>query len=137
MTGRAFIDTNVLVYAVGPASVKRQKAEALLLSAGEAVISSQVIGEFVNVCLKKQILPEEEVGPAAEDFMDVLRFEAVVEATIRRGLDVRERYGFSWWDSLIVAAALEAGCTELYSEDLQDDQVIEGRLRVINPFVLP
>ena len=137
MTGRAFVDTNVLVYAVGPASAKRQKAEALLLSVGDAVISSQVIAEFVNVCLKKQILPEKEIGPAAEDFMDVLRFEAVVETTIRRGLDVRERYGFSWWDSLIVAAALEAGCTELYSEDLQDGQVIEGRLRIINPFTAP
>ena len=135
MSGRAFIDTNVLVYAVGPASAKRQKAEALLLSLSEAVISAQVVSEFVNVCLKKQVLPENEVGSAAEDFMDVLRFETVEEATIRRALNVRETYGFSWWDSLIVAAALEAGCVDLYSEDLQDGQLIEGRLRIVNPFV--
>ncbi len=134
MSAKGFIDANVLIYAVGDAPKKRQQAEALLLSLSEAVASSQVIGEFVNVCLKKQILPEDEVRQAAEDFMEVLRFVLVTEATLRRGLDVRARYGFSWWDSLIVAAALEANVPVLYSEDLQDGQVIDGRLRIENPF---
>lgn len=71
MNGRAFIDTNVLIYAVGPASAKQQATEALLLSLSEAVISLQVVSEFVNVCLKKQALPADEVGQAAEDSMDV------------------------------------------------------------------
>ncbi len=135
MSGRAFIDSNVLIYAVGPASEKREKAEALLLGLSEAIISSQVVGEFVNVCLKKQVLPESEVRKAAEDFMEALSFRTVDEATLRRGLLVRERYGFSWWDSLIVAAALEAGCEVLYSEDLQDGQRIENRLRIENPLL--
>jgi predicted nucleic acid-binding protein len=90
----------------------------------------QVIGEFINECLKKHILLEEAVHAAAEDFMAVLRLAPVEEQTIRRGLKVRAQYGFSWWDSLIVAAALEFGYTSLYSEDLQDGQEIDRRLRI-------
>jgi predicted nucleic acid-binding protein len=134
MTGRAFVDTNVLVYAVGPASRKREQAEALLLSLEEAVVSPQVISEFVSVCLRKQVLPPAEVRQAAEDFMDVFRLEPLGEGTLRRGLAVRERYGLSWWDSLIVAAALEGDCDVLYSEDFQAGQVVEGRLRIESPF---
>jgi len=55
--------------------------------------------------------------------------------TIHAALDIRERYCFSWYDSLIVAAALEAGCDTLYSEDMQDSQEINGCLRIVNPFV--
>jgi predicted nucleic acid-binding protein len=55
--------------------------------------------------------------------------------TIHTALDIRERYSFPWYDSLIVATALEAGCDTLYSEDMQNGQEIEGRLRIINPFV--
>jgi predicted nucleic acid-binding protein len=56
-------------------------------------------------------------------------------ATIHTALDIRERYSFSWYDSLIVAAALEANCDTLYSEDMQNSQVINGRLSIVNPFV--
>ena len=61
--------------------------------------------------------------------------ELITLATVHVALEIRERYGFSWYDSLIVAAALESGCELLYSEDMQHGQVIEGRLRVINPFL--
>jgi len=61
--------------------------------------------------------------------------EIITLATVDKALDVRERYGFSWYDSLIVAAALVAGCQRLYSVDLQHNQLIEGQLRIVNPFV--
>jgi len=61
--------------------------------------------------------------------------EIITLATVHKALDVRERYGFSWYDSLIVAAALAAGCQRLYSEDMQHGQLIDGQLSVINPFV--
>lgn len=56
-------------------------------------------------------------------------------ATILRAIGVAQRYGFSWFDSLIVAAALECGCQTLYSEDLQHGQLLDTTLRVVNPFV--
>jgi len=54
--------------------------------------------------------------------------------TIHTALDIRERYNFSWYDSLILAAALEGGCDTLYSEDMQNGQEINGQLRIVNPF---
>ena len=61
--------------------------------------------------------------------------ELILPATMHRALDIAARYGFSWYDSLIVATALEAGCDTLYTEDLQHGQVIDNRLTVTNPFV--
>ena len=63
------------------------------------------------------------------------RVEVISLPTIHIALDILERYGFFWYDSLIVATALESGCDTLYSEDMQNGQLIEGRLRSINPFV--
>ena len=62
------------------------------------------------------------------------RVELIGVPTIHRALDVRQRYGFSWYDSLIVATAILANCETLFSEDLQSGQVIDGCLRVENPF---
>lgn len=135
MSGRAFVDTNVLIYAVGPASPKRKRAEALLRTLPEAVISSQIIAEFVNVCLKKQILSEQETAEAALDWMDVLDYVPITEVIVHEAFAIRSRYGFSWWDSLVVAAALESNCTILYTEDLQAGQVIKRTLRVETPFL--
>jgi predicted nucleic acid-binding protein len=61
--------------------------------------------------------------------------ELVTLPTVHVALDIRERYGFSWYDSLIVAAALESNCDLLYSEDMQHGQIIEGRLSIVNPFL--
>lgn len=62
------------------------------------------------------------------------RIEIISLTTIHKALDIRERYNFSWYDSLIVATALEVGCDILYSEDMQNGQEIEGRMSVVNPF---
>ena len=114
MNDRSFVDTNVLVYLFSDEPEKQQRANELLVSAPPEetlVISTQVIGEFVNVCLRRRLLSEAETA-----------------------MRLHERYGYAWWDSVLVATALEADCTILYSEDLQDGQVIEGRLRIVNPF---
>ncbi len=63
------------------------------------------------------------------------RVEIISLPTIQSALDVQDRYRFSWYDSLIIASALEAGCEFLYSEDMQNNQVIEGRLQIVNPFI--
>ena len=102
MNDRAFVDTNVLIYAVGPASLKRQTAETFLMRPLRQVISSQVAAEFVSVCRQKQILPPDEIPQAINDFMDVMEFVAITPGVIRRGLSVQASYGFSWWDSLII-----------------------------------
>lgn len=57
-----------------------------------------------------------------------------LKKTVRQAFDISSKHGFSHWDSLIIASALEAGCTTLYSEDLQNGQVINGKLKIQNPF---
>lgn len=132
MPGKTFIDTNIVIYALGPASHKAPLAAPLFV--GHPSISTQVLSETANVAAKRLALPVPEVRKLITTLEAICRVEIISLTTIHTALDIQERYGFSWYDSLIVATALEAGCHALYSEDMQNSQVIEGRLRIVNPF---
>jgi predicted nucleic acid-binding protein len=134
-----FIDTNVFVYLFDETNDrKRTIADRIVKTALEtrtARISHQVVQETLNVVTRK--LPSPMTAENAQRFLvQVLAPLWQIMPNIalyRRGLDVQARYGFSFYDSLIIAAALESGCTRLYSEDLQHGQQIEG-LIIENPF---
>ena len=100
------------------------------------VISSQVISEFVYVSIRKSLLERGEAFSLAKEFMDIFAFSMIKKSTIFKAFEVMCRYNFSYWDSLIVASALENDCSILYSEDLQHGQIIEDRLKILNPFNL-
>lgn len=137
MSGRAFLDTNVLVYAVDETeSEKRATARRLLGSVGERefVLSTQVLGEFYAVVTRKLDQPvPEAVASAVVDQLSLLPTvscdAALVKAAVRRSHSAQ----LSYWDALIVAAATAGGCERLLSEDLNDGQLI-GSVRVENPF---
>ena len=141
MSGRVFLDTNILIYGVdklGP-DRKRQIAASLVLSALEqrnGVISYQVVQEFFSTCLKKAIKPITQDG-MAEYLNSVLKPLLAVHSSIelfREGIDILHRHKLSWYDSLIVAAAVEAGCSVLYTEDMHHGAKICG-VRIENPFL--
>jgi predicted nucleic acid-binding protein len=133
MSGKAFLDSNVLVYVVGQADVRTETAEALLAAGG--VISVQVLNELANVSRKKLGLSWPEIHEALGAIRALCpRPLPLTTALHDAALRIAEEYGFSVYDGLIVAAALDAGCATLYSEDLQDGQLIDGRLTVRNPF---
>ena len=94
-----------------------------------------MLSETANVAAKRLALSAVEIRKLITTLASMCRVEIISLLTIHIALDILERYGFSWYDSLIVATALEAGCDTLYSEDMQNGQLIEGRLRIINPFV--
>ena len=139
MSGKAFfLDTNILIYTFGHTAIRKQEIATELLEdaiRGKGCISYQVIQEFLNVASRRLSPPLTEtqsqqylktvLAPLCEFYPDSDFF--------RRGLDIKERWRFSWYDSLIITAALECGCETLYSEDLQHKQKIES-LTVINPF---
>ena len=129
---KVFIDSNILLYLLSKDAKKADTAEAVLRAGG--AISVQVLNEITNVALKKLGMPWAEIN----QFLAVLRSLCAVEPltveTYDRGRAVAERYGLSVYDSMIVAAALIAGCTVLYSEDMQDGLVVDRQLRVANPF---
>jgi predicted nucleic acid-binding protein len=126
-----FADTNVLIYAFDDADErKHQIGQALFRSATRYLISTQVVGEFVNVALRKRLFTSSELELLVGTIESAFHVVPVTSDTFREALGVRGRYGFSWWDSVVVASALHAGCDVLLSEDLHDGQRIGGRLTV-------
>jgi predicted nucleic acid-binding protein len=130
-----FFDSNVLLYLLSSDEAKADRVETLLQKGG--VVSVQVLNEVAAVALRKQALSFGEL----QEFLATLReFCRAIPVTVgihERGLEVAERWRYSLYDSMIIAAALESGCRTLYSEDLQHKQVIDRRLNVINPFEIP
>ena len=133
MNDKGFFDTNVLVYVVGQEDERTALAEALV--AGGGGVSVQVLNELAPVARRKLGLTWEEVGEALAAIRVLC--PSPVPLTIETheaGLRIAAQYQFHIYDALVAAAALEAGCTTLYSEDLQDGQVIDGCLTIRNPF---
>ncbi len=134
-----FIDTNVFVYLFDETDDrKRIKAKEIVRTALEtrsARISHQVVQETLNVVTRK--LPAPMTVEKARQFLEQVLMPLwqimPSQALYRRGLEIQARYGFSFYDSLIVAAALESGCNRLFSEDMQHGQRVEG-LTIENPF---
>ena len=134
MSDRAFFDTNVLVYIVGQNGERTAKAEALVANGG--VVSVQVLNELAFVSQRKLGMSWEEIHSALAAIRDLCPSPIPLTLdTHDAGLRIAAKYGFSFYDALIAAAALEAQCTTLYSEDFQDGQRVEGRLTIRNPFV--
>ena len=130
-TGRSF-DTNVLLYAFTKGDLRWDAAQALLARGG--VVGVQTLNEFVSVAVRKLRMPWPEVLEAlhAIRVLCPLCVPLTIE-THDLALQLSGRYRYHIYDSLLIAAALQASCTTLYSEDMHDGQVIEG-LTIRNPF---
>jgi len=139
MPARYFLDTNVFVYCFDRRDRRKQaRAESLVGQALDdhvGIISTQVVQEFLNVSTTKFARPmnrnesraylDAVLSPLCEAFPTI--------ALYREALDLCANLGYSFYDALIIAAALEAGCSTLYSEDLQDGQTVRD-LKIVNPF---
>jgi predicted nucleic acid-binding protein len=128
-----FIDSNILVYLVDKYPTKKTKAEYLLMP--NLIISTQVIAENVNVCLKKLNFTKEESFAHGKTLIDKLTVVQIKISTVESAFILSKKYQLGWWDSLIVATAIENNCETLYSEDMQDGLVIEKTLTIVNPFL--
>ncbi len=135
MSAKSFLDTNILIYAFSNDPAKAERAAEALAAGG--TISVQVLNEFVNVCRKKLKLDWKEI----QERLAVVR--ALVSEVVPVGIDMHEKavalardYGFSFYDALIVAAAMALNCTDLLTEDMQDGCVLMN-LTIRNPFPSP
>jgi predicted nucleic acid-binding protein len=129
----SFFDTSVLLYLLSTDSDKADRVEQLLEERG--TVSVQVLNEFAAVALRKMKMPLCDVREILDTMKTVCKVEPVTLATHDQGLAINERYGFSLYDSMLVSAALIANVKVLYSDDLQHGQLIDNRLRILNPFV--
>ena len=139
MSAKYFIDKNIFVYAFDTGNPEKQeKADELIenaLQSNAGCISFQVVQEFINVSTRKFAVPL-SIRDCEKYIKSILSTLCEIFVSIElysQALDVMDRWKFSFYDSLIVAAALQADCSILYSEDLQHEQKI-GHLTITNPF---
>ncbi len=130
----SFLDSNVLLYQFSNEAGKAQRAEALIREGG--FISVQVLNEIASVARRKMEMEWHEVRALSETLRALLKVIPLDEEIHVKGLGLCERYGFSVYDGLIVAAALAAGCERLWSEDMHDGLHVEERLIIANPFLI-
>lgn len=131
--GRAFLDTNILVYAAVQQDLRTAAARALVME--RCMISVQVLNEFTAVAHRRLGRPWREINIALNAIRALcLPPLPITLDTHRHALLVAERTGYRFYDALILTSALEARCETLYSEDMQHGQMIENALTIINPF---
>lgn len=129
----SFIDTNIIIYSFSQDKIKQDIAITLL--AKTPVVSVQVLSETSNVMRRKLGFDISSVKSVIECISNECAMILPLNiTTLYEGLNLSERYGFSHFDSLIVASALEAGCAELYSEDMHNGLVVNQQLTIVNPF---
>lgn len=136
MHDKAFLDTNVLIYAYSEDELIKQSVALHLLDSFEdkVIISKQVINELSNILLKKFKLGTDQVENVLLEIDNILPIVDFDLTTQIKALKLKDRYQFQFYDALIVATALENNCTVVYSEDMQHDMLIDGSLKIINPF---
>ena len=133
MKDKFFLDTNILLYAFGKDDYKKRIAKELIRQ--RLIISVQVINEICNVLFKKFNFSVMEIKNIFNFIKNKTEIKPVNIQTIEYCLYIKEKYNFSYWDSLIISSALENQCLILYTEDMQTNQIIEEQLTIINPFL--
>jgi predicted nucleic acid-binding protein len=133
MPAKAFFDTNILIYAIAENDPRSDQAEELLSAGG--VLSVQILNEFAAVARRKLQMSWKHLSEALDVFRVLCPSPLPLTIELHEAaLRLSEKLGYTIYDALVIAAALEAGCTTLYSEDLGDGQVIRGQLTIRNPF---
>lgn len=134
MPDKIFLDTNIVVYLYSSDEPDKRGAALTLIGEANAVVSAQVLSELANTLRRKFSLDYNVIHEAILEVQAACEVVPVLPETIHLALEIAKRYGYSYYDSLIVAAALNSNCKALATEDLQDGQQIEASLIITNPF---
>ena len=134
---KVFFDSNILVYFADGADPKKQQiAEKLIKNAvinDNGVISTQSLQEFFAATTRKLLCTKEKAKEYVENFSNSFTVEQISVPLILKAIDISIKNQFSFWDSLILSAAIQTGCIICYSEDLTNGQIIEG-VKIVTPF---
>ena len=135
MNDKIFFDTNILVYCYTKTEPEKNKVAINLAQNPEAWISTQVLQELANTLRKKFSRDWAEVGATVKEVGQ--NFEVFTNEldTLSDALRIANQYGYSFYDRLILSSALSIGCSIVYSEDMQHGQVIDGKVKILNPFI--
>ena len=128
------LDSNILIYNHS-LTCENKKLIARDFFKENPVVSSQVISEYLNVMRKKFKMEKQELMHSCSLWLEKCTVQPVIFSTVKLAQDLIGKYDFQIFDGIIVAAALEADCDILYSEDMRDGQIIENKLKILNPFI--
>ena len=134
MSDKAFIDTNIFIYLFSEDEVTKRDISQMAVDTYDCVISTQVLNEFCNVCIRKLHKSPEEIDLAVEEIAEQCIVAIIDEQIIKQTLRIYKEYGYSYFDCLMIASALNSRCKYLITEDLADGQIIDNTLTIINIF---
>ncbi|MGI4897014.1 MAG: PIN domain-containing protein [Janthinobacterium lividum] len=135
MNDKIFLDSNILVYTYSNTELEKQVTARKLVAENNTFISTQVLQELCNIITRKFKFSYSEALKVIEECSLNSIVYVNSESTIRHACHIAERYGYSFYDCMILSSALESNCTVLYSEDLHNGQVIDNKLIIKNPFL--
>ncbi|MFA4919443.1 MAG: PIN domain-containing protein [Thermodesulfovibrionales bacterium] len=139
MPDKYFFDTNLWIYMFldsdDPEDIKRkEKVKLLLEKYTDIVVSSQVLNEISNVFVKKYKLKTEIITEHLKHMLDIVEVDSLTENNTFKALSLLDKYNLSFYDAVIVSSAINSSCSIIFSEDLQANQIIEDKIRIVNPF---
>lgn len=137
MSAKAFIDTNVFAYFYSDNESNKQQCALSAVEKYTCMTSTQALNEFSSICTRKWKFPVADFNKAIDEICAACAVCGIDIGTIRQALGLHERYGYSYYDCLMLASALESGCQYLFSEDMSDGQTIEDQLEIVNIFKRP
>jgi len=133
MNDKVFIDTNILIYLLKDNTGKAEII-ASRINSSKNFISMQVVNEFCNVALRKLNFTYKTLDLTITKLSENFIISKIDISTIKKAIEIKEKYKFSYYDSAIIASALENNCSILYTEDMHHNQLIENTLKIVNPF---
>ena len=134
MKGKFFLDTNILISLYSTEEKKQKRVLELLQNDDTSVISTQVLSEFCNILKKKFNFNTKQLNILLQDFEKNFLLHTTDIEQIKTALTISDRYKYSFFDALVIAGAINSGCTLLFSEDLQHGQTILNKVKITNPF---
>jgi predicted nucleic acid-binding protein len=132
MNEKAFIDTNIFIYLYSEDETQKQKISQKTVDKYDCIISTQVLNEFSNVCTGKLNRPTEEVELAINEIIEQCSVVLIEKHHIKQALGIQKRYGYKYFDCLMIVSALNSDCQYFITEDLADGQIIDNKLTIVN-----
>ena len=135
MNDSVFLDTNIFVYLYSEDEPEKQSVALKTFDKIHCVTSTQVLNEFCSVCLRKLGMSSSEVLQSVNEIIENCELCNINIDTIQSALLLHNKYGYTYYDCLVLSSAIYSGCKYFYSEDMQHNQLIERKLKIINPFL--
>jgi predicted nucleic acid-binding protein len=135
MKDKVFLDTNVLIYLFSATELTKRNISLKILKDYNCVTSTQGLNEFANVNLKKYKMSHNDIEESIGNIARICRLCYISQKTVYSAIEMNKTYGYSYYDCLMLASAIEEDCTVLFSEDMSNQHQINSKLNIINPYI--